>query len=338
MISPTEIYGALTHEVRDSLEAGPVVLASLPGGCRAELATDLYSGEPRLDLSPARAGTSAGLRVDAARSLLRFIDQSGPGASPRQFRARLAEFFGEKAGSALASAEGGDDDALSFAEIVDGIPNHALVIVHDAHLLAEPWAERALWTVRARAQERGAPRLLLLTRPWHTSALIGRDAAFFGFAETVELPRLDLPSWVTLTDYEIGPDDMSWLLDQTRGIARPTVAALERLHGGADDVRTAWADHVESQRGAARWIERLAHGLHPYGPRLLAAIAANDAVYPAVPDARTDAIAAALRVMRDHDLIYQPVPRRWVIADPALVSHLAAAGRGEVVAQRAPRS
>lgn len=326
MISPTEIYGGLAHEVHDSLEDGPVVLASVPGGCRAELAADLHPGEPRLELRPARAGTSAGLRVDAARALLRFIEHSPAGASPRQFRARLAEFFGERAGSALASAEGADDDALSFAEIVDGIPDHALVIVHDAHLLAEPWAERALWTVRARAQERGAPRLLLFTRPWHTSALTGPDAAFFGFAETVELPQPDLPSWVELTDYEIGPDDMSWLLDQTRGIPRPTVAALERVRRG-NDVRTAWAEHVESQRGAVRWIERLAHGLHPYGPRLLAAIAANEAVYPAVPDARTDAIATALRTMRDHDLVYQPVPRRWVIADPALVSHLVATSR-----------
>jgi hypothetical protein len=29
--------------------------------------------------------------------------------------------------------------------------------------------------------------------------------------------------------------------------------------------------------------------------------------------------------MRDHDVIYQPRPRSWVVADPALEPHLAVA-------------
>jgi hypothetical protein len=321
----SEVYGGQAEDMRDALSAGPVVLSGVPGSCRAELTADLHPASPRLELRTARAGTAAGLRVDTARALLRFIDQSSAETSPRQFRALLAEFFGGKAQSAVAAAKGTRGSAMSFAEIIDGVPPQALVVVYDAHLLAEPWAERALWTLRARCQERDPPRLILLTRPWHASALTGREAAFFGFGETFELTPPDLPRWVQLTDYEIGPDDIAWLLEQTRSIPRPTLAAVERLHAG--DVRAAWAAHVGAQRGAARWIDRLAHGLHPYGPRLLTAIAGSEPVYPSVPEARTDAIAAALRAMRDHDLIYQPVPRRWVVADPALVPHLIALSR-----------
>jgi hypothetical protein len=228
---------------------------------------------------------------------------------------------------------------MSFPKLVDGIPSQALVVVHDAHLLAEPWAERALWTLRARCQQRNSPRLILLTRPWHTSALTGRDAAFFGFGETFELTPPDLPRWLELTNYEIGTDDMAWLLEQTRGIPRPTLAAVKTLPAsagagtGSGDVQASWAAHVEAQRGAAKWIDRLAHGLHPYGPRLLAAIAGSEPVYPSVPEARTDAIASALRAMRDHDLIYQPIRRRWVVADPALVSHLVGLSRPEEAAE-----
>ena len=331
MIRPSEIYGGLADDAREALAAGPIVVSGAPGSCRTELAADIHSDQQLLELRPARAGTAAGLRVDVARELLRFLDRESPGAGPKQFRARLAEAFGPKAGSALASAGGVPGPGLSLADIVDGIPPHALVVVHDAYLLSEPWAERALWTLRARAQEKNPPRLVLLTRPWHIQAVSGRDAPFFGFAETVELVSPDLPRWLNLTDFSIGADDLAWLLEQTRGAPRATLAALRRLEEDAANVREAWSAHVDSQREAAEWIHRLAHGLHPYGPRLLGAIAANERVYPAVPDARSDAIAAALRAMRDHDLIYQPVPRRWVVADPALAPHLVALSRGRPI-------
>jgi hypothetical protein len=90
------------------------------------------------------------------------------------------------------------------------------------------------------------------------------------------------------------------------------------------DIPAARRTHVHESRRVADEVWRLAHGLHPYAPRLLTATAAGERVYASVPDARTDAIAAALRVMRDYDVIYQPRPRRWLVADAALVPHLAA--------------
>jgi hypothetical protein len=320
----TEIYASQVEDVRDGLAAGPVVLSGVPGCGRVALAAELGAGRPLLELRPARAGTAEGLRADAARDLVRLFDVVVDGRVSRaQFRTLIAEAFKSKARDALAVAEGTPDGDLSFGDIVEAIPSRALVVVHDAHLLAEAWAERALWTLRARWQQSDPPWLVLLTRPWHESALTGRDAAFFGFARAFELIPPDIGRWAELGDYRVAPDDLTWLLEQTRGLPRPTLAALARLRIQGPDVRAAWAVQVAEARPTAQWVDRLAHGLHPYGPRLLAAIAGRRPVYPAVPGARTDAIAAALRAMRDHDLIYQPIRRRWVIADPALVSHLA---------------
>jgi hypothetical protein len=118
-------------------------------------------------------------------------------------------------------------------------------------------------------------------------------------------------------------DDLEWLLKQTRGLPRPTFAVLDRARNERD-LHAAWRAHVHESGRLGNEMRRLAHGLHPYAPRLLAAVAADEPVYASVPGARTDAIATALRVMRDADLIYQPRPRKWVVADPAVVSHLAA--------------
>jgi hypothetical protein len=320
----TDIYKAQADDIADALEGEPVVLAGMPGTCRSEFLAELRPSLPRLHLRPARAGTAAALRADAAQALVRLLHVASGTSGRGQFNVLLAETFRTEAGRALAVARGEPDADLSFAEIVDAIPAATLVVVHDAHLLTEGWSERALWTLRARAQRPNSPQLALVTRPWHLKTITGRDAAFFGFAQAFELAPPELPRWMELTDYDISPDDLAWLLKQTRGLPGPTSAVLNRLGRDATDIRAAWALHVAEGRSTAVCVDRLAHGLHPYGPRLLAAIAADKPVYPAVPGARTDAIAAALRVMRDHDLIYQPVRRRWVIANPALVSHFGA--------------
>jgi hypothetical protein len=323
----TDIYAGQVEDVRDGLAAGPVVLSGVPGAGRVALAAELGAGRALLELRPARAGTAEGLRADAARDLVRLFDVVGEGRVSRaEFRTLIANAFKSKARDALAVAEGAPDGDLSFGDIVEAIPSRALVVVHDAHLLADGWAERALWTLRSRWQQSDPPWLVLLTRPWHERALTGRDAALFGFARVFELTPPDIGRWAELGDYRVAPDDLAWLLEQTRGLPRPTLAALARLRIQGPDMRAAWAVQVAEARPTAQWVDRLAHGLHPYGPRLLSAIAGNRPVYPAVPGARTDAIAAALRVMRDHDLIYQPIRRRWAISDPALVSHLAPMG------------
>jgi hypothetical protein len=107
------------------------------------------------------------------------------------------------------------------------------------------------------------------------------------------------------------------------GLPRVTLAILDRVRPDSD-IPAAWRARVNESGRVAHESRRLEYGLHPYAPRLLTAIAADDRVYRSVPEARSDTVAAALRAMRDHDLIYQPRPRRWLVADPALVPHLAA--------------
>lgn len=309
--------------MRDALDAGPVVLSGVPGSGRAGLARDLEPGRPILELDPLRAGTAEGLRVDLLRAVLDLLERLGRDSSPTQsFEVLVTQAFGANARAALAAAERHEGASLSLAEILEAVPQLATMVVRDAHLMTEDWAKNALWAVRARCQRESAPRVVLLTRPWRLDGLVGPDAPFFGFAKVFDLADPDLAQWMDRLRGALPSSDLEWLVVQTRGLPRPTLAVLERVRDESSDVRSAWAAEVAAARPAAWWVVRLARGLHLYGPRLIGAIAANDPVYPAVPGARSDTVATALKTMRDHDLIYQPAPRRWVIADPALTPHL----------------
>ncbi|MEA2406249.1 MAG: hypothetical protein QOE69_368, partial [Thermoleophilaceae bacterium] len=242
----------------------------------------------------------------------------------------LAEAFGARSADALALVQGNVGIQLPLADIFAALPSHAALIVHDAHLLTdEAWAGRALWALRARMQRPDPPGLVLLSRPWHTEPLVGLDGPFFGFARLIGLPIPSADDWAMATDYTIKPEALNWLLRQTRGVPRTTLAVLEQLPPSDREERTqaeleaAWLAHARDAGEAAAAVRGLVRGLHRFAPRLLRAIAAGEPVYPSVPGARPDAIAKALGRMRDHDVIYQPGPRRWLVADPALVPHLA---------------
>lgn len=325
MTTWAEVYRREVGRARDALDAGPVVLSGVPGSGRAALAGELDPDRPVLVLDPFRAATAEGLRADLLRAVLELLERLATASdSVQPFEVLVSRAFGSKAGPALAARERHEDGALSLAEILDAVPEQATIVVRDAHLLAEDWARNALWTLRARCQRADAPCVVLLTRPWLVDGVVGADAPFFGFSKVIDLANPDLGPWLDRLRGAVPSDDLDWLLVQTRRLPRPTLAVLERLRYGASDVRLAWAADVAAARPAAWWVARLARGLHPYGPRLIGAIAANQPVYPAVPGARSDTVATALKTMRDHDLVYQPAPRRWVIADPALTTHLAA--------------
>jgi hypothetical protein len=318
----TELYSDTATYVADALEDGPLVLSGLPGSGRAPLVRELSGNGPIIEIRPRAAATLAGLKLDMLNSLLGAFATFPDPTTPRDFNRFVAAAFGRRAQDILTGVTRGDTSGLSIAEILAGLPANATVVVHDAHLMPA-LSDRALWALRARAQEPNSPRIALLTRAWHRAGLVSPDAAFFGFGQAVDLP---VPSTLQWVDVHPAPedDDLFWLLDQSRGLPRVTFAVLDRARKGLD-IPSAWRAHVHESGRVAEEVLRLAHGLHPYGPRLLAAVAAGDRVYSSVPEARTDAIAAALRAMRDHDLVYQPRPRRWVIADPALAPHLAAA-------------
>jgi hypothetical protein len=324
----TELYQGAAADLLEALNSGPVVLTGLPGSGRAEFVREILLADRVVELAALDAGTAAGLRQDAVRAAIDAIAGNAPGADVRR---ALASAFGARAADALAIAEGRKKGTLPFSEIFAAIPSQAAVIVHDAHLLEAPWAARSLWALRARVQQPNRPGLVLLTRPWDTDVLVGIDAPFFGFARLLSLPIPSVSDWARVTDYKIHPPELDWLLAQTRGLPRTTLAVLERLSPSEGEERTeaeleaAWKAQVRGSRDAALAVRRLVGGIHQLAPRLLRAIASGARVYSSVPEARTDAIAAALRAMRDHDVIYQPRARQWVVADPALVPHLASA-------------
>jgi hypothetical protein len=319
----TEIYGAQAEEAREAMDFGPLVLSGLPGSGAHRLALELLDDGAPIQIVPRRAATSDGLRFDLARSILRFLALHSGGATPYgDFELRVTKAFGSRAREALRLGEGEDAPDLSLTEIAMAIPGDAAVVVSDAHLLAQKWANRATWALRRRCQAEEPPRVVLLTRPWHANMLTGPDSAFLGFAQTIELTTPEPWSWGRAVD-DFPTDAVTRLIERTRGLPVPTLAVLARAREHKLSVANALASEIEAARPKAEAVERLAHGLHPYGPRLLAAVAANTPVYPAVPGARTDAIAAALRILRDHDLVYQPSQRRWVIADPTVAPHFA---------------
>lgn len=324
------------EELRAAVAEGPVVLDTRSRGLAEAAIRDLAPARPLIAIDPRGAGTIGGLRVDLARALLALLLERDEISDERVLldtpgRLALGRAFGPRAEEALSLAAGSLQASLSLVDLLAAVPESAMLVVRDAHLLAERWAGRALWSLRARAAEAAPPWILLLTRPWQTG-LTDREAAFFGFARRLELPAPTEAAWARALDeagHPVQPDDLRWLTDQTVG--NPDVT-LEALRNDARNVRRGWRACVDARRVVLDVVLNAARGAHPLGPRLLVAIARGEPPYPAVPDAKPARVAHALRRLRDHDFVYQPEARSWRLADPAL----AAALRERATGLRAP--
>ena len=324
------------EELRAATAEGPVVLDTRSRGLAKAAVRDVAPERPLIAIDPRGAGTIGGLRIDLARALLSVLLERDEISGERVLldtpgRLALGRAFGPRAEEALSLAAGSLESSLSLDDLLAAVPESALLVVHDAHLLSEAWAGRALWSLRARAADAGPPWVLLLIRPWQTG-LTGSEAAFYGFARRLELPAPSEADWARGLD-EAGrpaePHDLRWLTDQTLG--HPDVT-LEALRNDARDVRRGWRACVDARRVVLEVVLDAARAAHPLGPRLLVAVARGEPPYPAVPDAKPARVAHALRRLRDHDLVYQPEPRTWRLADPAL----AAALRERATRLRAP--
>jgi hypothetical protein len=312
-------------ELRTAVSEGPVVLETRSRGLAEAGVRDLASERPLIAIDPRGAGTIGGLRIDLARALLALLLGRHDDGKERVVldtpgRLVLGRAFGPRAEEALSLAAGSLDSSLSLDDLLSAVPELALLVVHDAHLLAEPWADRALWSLRARAAE-AAPWMLLVTRPLQ-SGLTDRDAAFFGFARRLELAPPTQADWgraLSEVGRPVHPDDLQWLIDQTGG--SPDIT-LEALRNDTRNVRRGWRACVAARRAVLDVVLDAARAAHPLGPRLLVAVACGQPPYPAVPDAKPARVAHALRRLRNHELVYQPEPRSWRLADPALAAAL----------------
>jgi len=328
------------EEVRTAGAEGPVVLETRSPGLAQAAVRDLASEHPPIAIDPRGAGTGGSLRVDLARALLALLLERDQISTERLLletpdRLALGRAFGPRAEEALSLAAGSLQSSLSLDDLLSTVPEAALLVVHDAHLLAERWAGRALWSLRARAAEAAPPWILLLTRPWQTG-LTDREAAFFGFARRLELPAPTEAAWARAldkADRPIQPTDLRWLTDQSSG--NPDVT-LEALRADAKNVRRGWRACVDARLVVLDVVLNAARAAHPLGPRLLVAVASGEPPYPAIPDAKPARVAHALRRLRDHDLVYQPEPRTWHLADPALAAALRQRAMGLETPPRRP--
>jgi hypothetical protein len=320
------------EELRAAVAEGPVVLDTRSRGLAEAAVRDLAPARPLIAIDPRGAGTIGGLRIDLARALLALLLERDEINDERVLldapgRLALGRAFGPRAEEALSLAAGSLQASLLLDDLLAAVPESAMLVVRDAHLLGEPWAGRALCSLRARAAEAAPPWMLLLTRPWQTG-LTDSEAAFFGFARRLELPAPTEADWARALDETgrpVQPHDLRWLTDQTAG--HPEVT-LEALRNDARNVRRGWRACVDARRVVLDVALDAARAAHPLGPRLLVAVARGEPPYPAVPDAKPARVAHALRRLRDHDLVYQPEARTWRLADPALAAALSQRVKG----------
>lgn len=265
----------------------------------AEIAQE--SGVPPLDLARIEDETP-----QAEQARLRLANHFGPD---------LLDVFAIIRGEAVA------DWSLERALATGALPSDSRVVVLEAHRLRP---ESTVWELRQIANE--APfQIMLTTRPAHAAQLVGPRGAIFGSVFTAELTPPSPGRWqrvLATHKMQLPPAEVDWLLQSTRGRPRTTLRVLEGATKGMS-IRTAWQRVVCDNVVRAGDVLRLSAAIHPYAPRLLYAIAGGRPPYSAIENAPSQRIARTLSRLRDLDLIEQPAPRRWEIADPLLGAAIA---------------
>lgn len=301
------------------VRAGPVVLAADPGALERgmiESAARQATLEP-IFIDARLAGNRHGLVVDTTRAIVERVARNTRvelhhTAIAEEDRLPLAEAFGGQVNEAVAAAMGLANDDWTLETALQGVPDRFLCVIAHAHLLSQKWAQRALWTFRGHAAERGL-RIVFTTRPWHAEALVGPEAAFFGFAEQFQLSATIEPE---LADALAASDpEFPSLLRQTE---RQRAATAEVLAARAPrtGLEATYERLVSARMPTAQALITLAQRITPLGGRLVSAVARGEAPYRAATRAVPARVASGLTALRDVDVIYSPRPRQWAMADP----------------------
>jgi hypothetical protein len=318
-----QLHAGLHDLLLERLEFEPVILGARVGMGSEVLARAMVRDTTGFTLDPVASGGDRQLLVeDLTRDVFHSIQelpvQALAHADRESERARLelASHYGKDFTLAMSAAAGhGTDetrDDWTIARALGPESRGTLVAVRDAHRLAKP----AMWELRDLANT--GVRLLLLTTPEHRTRMHAREAPFYGMSSYIEMPTLPLANWTTRLGADIHPEILGELLRQTRYRTALTLEILERhQQRPSPDIGTAWFRAVDARDTEARSVLALSRSVHELAPRLLVALARDEAPY-ARSSERSDRIALALRRLRENDLIEQPDPRRWQIADPLL--------------------
>lgn len=319
----TELHGDALAALDRALGRGTAILLARVGDGERQLLAQYQHPAVTIDatLYPDRESLRFELLRRAVTNLLGSDPASvlvDPGPDGDAARLMLAETYGQWTEHVMALIERGAAPApgqlrLSTNDVLAGLDDEVALVVFDAHRLDTD----ARWDLR----ELERP-VLLVTRPDHHAALTGADAPFYGNVQTVTLRAPGPGEWIrafTTIGLPMQTIDLEWLLDRSRGRVATTISALE-LITPEHSPRTAWRQAVTRSLPRAHDILALAREIHAYAPTLLLAIAENRKPYQALPDAPSARVALALRKMRSLDILEQPEPRAWQIADP-LIEH-----------------
>jgi hypothetical protein len=323
MTLPTveQLHSGLGELLAERLEFEPVIVGARVGMGGAVLARGLLRGMSGFMLDPVASGSDDQLLTEElTRDVIASI-QSLPvealalsDRTSELARLEIAKYYGSDLTLALSAAAGeGSEETIEDWTITRALgpdPKGKLLVIQDAHRIGK----RMLWELRDLAN--AGLRVLLLTSPEHRERLHAPDAAFYGMSSYVEMPTLSLVHWSTHFGSWIGPELLAELLRQTRYRTAITLEILERHEQRpSPDIGTAWFRAVDARDAEARAVLAVSSNIHELAPRLLVSLARDEPPY-ARSSERSDRIALALRRLRENDLIEQPEPRRWQIADP----------------------
>lgn len=305
-----EVAAALTRRTRSNVVLDPTVthddypalVASAVRQIASQAITDMTtrSGLPPFDLARIEEDTS----------------------QAQQARLHLANRFGPDLVDVVAMIRGEPlKDGWYLERALAALPSGSLVVVLEAHRLGP---EPAVWELRQIASE-GPFQIMLTTRPNRVTQLTGPRSAIFGNIWTIELPPPSVERWAeVLAEHRqsLHTSDLEWLLQRTRSRPRTTISVLAGRTKSIS-IRTAWHRAVQANIARADDVLRLAAAINAYAPSLLQAIASGRPPYAAIVNARSQRVARTLARLRDLELVEQPSPRHWEIADPLLSAALA---------------
>jgi hypothetical protein len=291
--------GSGTHRVAIALASPPV---TAPG-----VVVEATRDETEFAVRLTRAAVIAELWPKPAGELLRPESEAD--------LVRLAERIGPRLSDAIEIARGAYDGRWTLEDALELAPNDRVVVVLDA-----PRApERALWELR----ERRPRRLVLTGRPGTVKALTGPEAPLFGFAHHVALETPSMADWARAlgrSGRSLQPADLEWMYERTRG--RPRILADVLALHSRRSVRTTWQLAVRASRQRLFDLLRLGEAVNSLAPALIEAIASDRAPYAAIEGVGPKRIAHALSRLHELDVLEQPRPRQWQIADPLLQAAL----------------